>query len=95
MMKSPVFFSIGFRPWSLQFFADSGLVFSACELSRLIASNSLYVRIEPLIRLLHVVAPTLGYNPLMLSLSARGMAAVYFSLLFAVGPWLVSPRVDG
>ncbi|OZB75773.1 MAG: hypothetical protein B7X28_01860 [Halothiobacillus sp. 13-55-253] len=48
----------------------------------------------PLIWLLRVFAPVLGYNPLMLGLSAWGMAAVYFSLLFAVGPWLVSPRAD-
>lgn len=48
-----------------------------------------------LIWVLRVCAPALGYNPLMLGISAWGMAAVYFSLLFAVGPWLVLPRADG
>lgn len=45
--------------------------------------------------LIRVAAPVFGYNPLMLGLSAWGMAAVYFSLLFAVAPWLVLPRADG
>lgn len=48
-----------------------------------------------LIWVLRVCTPALGYNPLMLGISAWGMAAVYFSLLFAVGPWLVLPRADG
>ncbi len=49
----------------------------------------------PLIWLVRVFAPAWGFNPLMLGVSAWGMAAVYFSLLVAVGPWLVLPRADG
>lgn len=49
----------------------------------------------PLIWFLRVIAPGFGYNPLLLGVSALGMAGVYFSLLFAVGAWLVLPRADG
>lgn len=48
-----------------------------------------------LVWLLRVFTPAFGYNPLMLGLSAWGLAAVYFSLLFAVGLWLITPRADG
>lgn len=51
--------------------------------------------VTPFIWLVRVFAPAFGYNPFMLGLSAWGMAAVYFSLLFAVGSWLVLPRADG
>ncbi|OZB82028.1 MAG: hypothetical protein B7X28_04160 [Halothiobacillus sp. 13-55-253] len=47
-----------------------------------------------LVWLLRVFTPAFGYNPLMLGLSALGLAAVYFSLLFAVGLWLITPRAD-
>ena len=45
-MKSPVLFSIGFRPWFLLFLAGGGLMFSAWGLSWLIASTSLHIHLE-------------------------------------------------
>jgi uncharacterized protein involved in response to NO len=44
---------------------------------------------------IRLIAPPLGYDPILLLASAWGLAAVYLALLLTIGDWLVKPRVDG